>query len=402
MTANDFIEAMEAAGREQFEWISNAYDTSMRLTGEAIQFRLFDPQLADALTEEWLLANAPDEELTEADLRSMIEQGYLRTWKTRQGNEGYILYAEHQAKVLKKLIRSGRYDGAELRHIAETWNEYIEYCICEEPPYDQDDVPEIEHYRRRVKENVLEFEADAERFSSKPEWMTSEEMYLAQRTIIEEKLLYWRKIDRYLDRVPEDQFSENFSKGYKKDLFKLRWLDENVRMMMAEKFSSKLEQGYSPEVHFRRESMDAEGYQFFEIDWNWTLRHFRETLSEGRVFPLRTPLFNVTHRGIEFLKCLSPKDYEAAYDQFNLAELETALAQLGADYWTVESRPEAGDAICSGCGALFQRTHPRKRFCSDSCQKRAKARRWREKNPESAREAQARYWKSAYGEETIN
>jgi hypothetical protein len=62
---------------------------------------------------------------------------------------------------------------------------------------------------------------------------------------------------------------------------------------------------------------------------------------------------------------------------------------------TVPCRGE-GAGRCSGCGAIFELDNPKRKYCSKECREKEKHKRWRERDPERARAANARYYARHY------
>jgi hypothetical protein len=142
-------------------------------------------------------------------------------------------------------------------------------------------------------------------------------------------------------------------------------------------------------------SWHAGGTTLSDINWGSTFRRVRDLRREGKVFPLRMPEFNVTERGIELLRPLTPEQYAEIYSRHNMREMFRVLDEMGTEVWSPPP-PALGDSVCPECTGHFDRQAPTQIYCCERCQKRAKNRRWRERDPERARQCQARYWKS-YG-----
>ncbi len=165
---------------------------------------------------------------------------------------------------------------------------------------------------------------------------------------------------------------------------------------MADQFEAALVQGYSPEISFGRTSWRPGGVELLDINWKSSLQRFKSARSQGKSFPLRTPEFNLTERGVELLVRPNPEQYGDLHARYRLGELYGLLAEMGADLW--EPSPLlANYTVCMECGTPFERAAPKKVYCSERCRKKAKNRRCRERDPERARQWQAKYWKS-YGE----
>lgn len=384
------METTSAMDTQPDFFLDHLFDTSMKVCGQAMEFRVFDTQWCGALTEDWLRGSLTDL-INPTDLQWILDQGLLRRWRNKKGEEGYILYTPEQAQVLQKLIASGRYSVEELRHLMTDWDDYLEAIVMDEPPYDDFEISDFEHFKRRVQENIELFEFDQEHYRERPNYL-SDDGWEHQKTIVADKLTYWRRVARIFDGKVEEQLSPKLRDGFLRQLFHLRWLDEYVRINMVQQFETAIKQGYSTEVSFDGFSNMGGEVTLSNINWGSTLRRFRETRREGKNFPLRTPAFNVTEAGIQLSSHLSPEAYAQMHEQYRLEDLFRFLDQFGSELWVAAPLAE-GNATCPECDARFERTSSKRIYCDDRCRKRAKSRRWRERDPERARLCQARYWK---------
>jgi hypothetical protein len=181
-----------------------------------------------------------------------------------------------------------------------------------------------------------------------------------------------------------------------KNLFRFRWIDEWIRVQSVLEFEAKIRQGYSPEVMFMGHSVDGDGvYKFSFPDWESTLRGFQFSRSQAKRFPLRTPDFNVSESGVIFVDVPAPERYAQMYDSYRMGELFSTLKNLGSELWNPAEFPLAMTR-CLGCEAIFELRNPKRKYCSEDCRQSAKHRRWRERDPERAREANARYYAKHY------
>src|SRR5262249_35954957 len=146
-------------------------------------------------------------------------------------------------------IFSKRYTVEELRHIMTDWDDYLEAVVMDEPPYDDFQVSDFEHFKRRVKENISHFEFDEERYRERPDYLTPEG-YENQKTLVADRLAYWRRVDRVIKGKSEDELSPRLRDAIHRQLFHLRWLDEFVRINMTQQFETAIKEGYSTEVSF--------------------------------------------------------------------------------------------------------------------------------------------------------
>ena len=379
---------------ERESYLDELYEATTKHGYPPIQFRVFDVQLCGSLKEEWLTGAVQLEGVTPEELKSMIGDGLLRTRTNAAGETGYLLYTPYQVEVLKKLRQTRRYDVEELRHIMSDWEDYLDDVVIHEPDYDDDAIPDYDHFVRRLHEIIALFEEDEH--TADPVFIPSEQ-WEQQKARSRIRAAEWRRVLSVVDRKSEQQLSDRFRDFLHRQLFHWRWWDEYVRFDMAKQFDTAILLGYSTDVSFRGHTSKRGMVTFHDIDWSFTLRRYRQTRHEGNRFPLRTPDFNITEHGVEFLSTPSPQRYAELYGHYRLEQLDLALTDIGPDLWKTPDLP-IGDAICPACEGRFLRTSPKRAYCSDTCRIRAKSRRARERDPEKTRQAQARYWKTAYPE----
>jgi hypothetical protein len=380
--------ASESATRDGYKFLDDLYDMTAKNGGTPLQFRIFDVQLCGATTADWLRGTICDEGITPEEAEWMIAEGLLRCRTNSRGESGYILYAARQAEVLKKLLQDGKYGTDELRHIMSDWDDYLEAVVMEEPAYDDESIPDYRHIIRRAHEMLALFEEDE--LLDRPSFIPLAQ-WEAQKADSQRKATAWRRICGIVDQKAESDLSPRLRDALHRELFRLRWWDEFVRLNMAKQFETAIIQGYSTDATFDGFSSAGGEVTPEGINWYSTLRRYGQTRSEGKNFPLRTPDFNVTQNGLEFRTPPTPERYTEFYESYRLSSLTAALAEIGPELWSLP-KLAIGDAACPECGSRFQRTS-RKIYCTDKCQKRAKSRRWRERDPERARQCQARYWK---------
>lgn len=374
----------EMLTQEGWEQLDRLFDVSLELTGNPPEYALFDPQLAECLDKDWLIERARIEEgLEPAQVEDLLANGLVAVWCSKSGKPGFIPYSTRQAGVFQHLKAAGRYQILELQYIAEQWRDYLEAVVMDEPPYDDRDGDDLEHFRRRVQENVEFFRDQSTR---------SEQDDLAC-----EKLAEWQATAQRVAGKTETDLSPALRQAIQQSLWRLRWNEEFVRLLMAQQFEGQLLQGFGPEVVFYGMSWVGCDPLFGDVDWRGTFRRLRETRASGRAFPLHMPEFNITERGLELTGKCTPDQYRTLYDKYRLDEMQQILEALGDDVWCPPPLP-LGDVVCAECKRAFWRDNPAKLYCSEKCRKRAKNRRWRESDPERARQAQARYW-SSYGTE---
>jgi hypothetical protein len=75
---------------------------------------------------------------------------------------------------------------------------------------------------------------------------------------------------------------------------------------------------------------------------------------------VRTPDFNVTQHGLEFLVTPTPARYAELYESYRLEELAIALSEIGQGLWSDYRDATTGNAVCAECQAEFDKTSAKK------------------------------------------
>jgi len=368
------------------------YESSLKHYGVPVELRMFDPQFSENLNEQWLAQAAAQYGITAAEIEAWARDGLLRKWPGPNGATNFTLYTEKQAQILKGLFSSPRFSKEEVAHVADEWNSYLE-MVREEPAYDDMNVSDYAHFRRRAGEMVEVFQRKAEYSDVQGNPLGDErlaEIVAEQR----EKLSQWELIRDLVASRSEAELPEGFQKAWKKVLFRLRFVDEVIRLQEAQRMVVQVEQGYSPEVEFDGWSQRGAELTLTHLNWHSTLVQWRRSRFEGARFPLRTPEFNLSEHGLELLGRPSPAEYQELFARYRLNDLFRELERMGSDLW--EPALATGTVACPRCGTPFVRNVASKVYCTDACRARAKSQRYRDRDPERARLNQARYW-STYG-----
>jgi hypothetical protein len=249
----------------------------------------------------------------------------------------------------------------------------------DEPPYDDRSVSDFENFSRRVEENIAFFKDEVERSTGDDENAN-------------ERLEQWSRTAAALKGKSDKTIGDRLRSAIARELWQQRWNDEFVRLVMAQKFEAQITTGCSVEVTFNGSSWN-QGTQLSDINWKSTFLKLRDVRKEGKHFPLRLPEFTVTETGIQHLVRITPEQYSDLYARYRLEDMYRVLDEMGKEVWSPAPAP-LGDAICPECREHFDRKNPTRVYCGEPCRSRARHKRWREKDPERARQAQARYWKS--------
>jgi hypothetical protein len=383
------IAAENPAGLKPFEVLDQLYEQSCAAYGEPIGFHLFDVEFCGGINFDWLFKQVISCGVTEQELKQLIDSGVVRTWSNPRGDHGFLLSTPEQVKTFKNLQRLGRYSDEELRHIMSRWDIDIE-CTLEVVPYDDPQVDEIEHYRRRLAEHIDETRLQINYLNR--DILAPDE----RRSRLEHFNDELRKCESAARRINSSDsvtLTPDVRNNIHRALFRMRWVDEWVRINNSDKFRSAILQGFSPEVFFSSYSQGSDGFTFDHIDWKTTLQRVRHLRSIGKRFPSRTPDFDLTEIGMTLHNQLAPETYANIYERYQLGELAKAIEEMGGDLWN--PRKDLPDRpTCAECGSTFVRALAAKQYCSAKCRSRAKQRRYRERDPERARLNQARYWKN--------
>jgi len=379
------------AGQDAFsipEMIDGVYEWSTNEFGQPIGLNLFDQRLCETIDFGWLVESVSKYGVSEQELRNFLDKGILKGLPTRRGGVGFLLYTPEQAKTLKALKATARYSDDELSHIMEMWTANIE-CTVEVLPYDDPEVSEYDHLRGKLAEYI----GETKRQIGYVENARSDDERLHDVEHFKSELEKSERTARRLDSWNADALTDEMKSYIGRSLFRFRWADEWVRIQNAQEFQTKVIEGYSPEVFFSAWSHSSAGVKFERIDWVITLQALQQTRSHGRVFPLRTPDFDLVERGLILREPMMPDAYANLCSKYEMGELSAAITKMGPALWNPPRRSPT-TATCVECDGSFVRTAATKQYCSDKCRSRAKQRRYRERDPERARLSQVRYWAS--------
>lgn len=353
----------------------------------ALQLHIFDPQLCESIDLGWLKNAVADAGVSVGEVESFVADGIVRPWKSPKGIEGFLIYSERQVRVAKTLQDTGRYTKDELRHFFEDWNVMLEICMIDDLKYDDFNVTDYEHFRRRSAEDAAHFKWELDLIEEgKAEWMGEHQREEARR-----QFDFWTKWHKLVTACEDEKLDHKTRLGWRKALAHQRWVDEFTRASTCDNFGKLLERGYSSEVTFNGYTESGTGTEFTNLSWPTTLRHFKDTVNEGLDFPLRTPDFSITKDGIVFASFPTPEKLTELQEIYKLDELRLLLNDWGEKLWKCDLAA-SGRAECPACGKPFERTKASRKFCDDTCRNRAKARRYRENNPEKVDASRARYY----------
>lgn len=388
--ANDIADPLEAFRQAHKAVVNTFYEQGMTDRGRPIEFRLFDREICAELDFLWLVAEVQGDGVSVERLNEMINSGIIPRWSDSKGNEGFLLYTPEQVKVVKELGDSKRYSAAEIKHIVQKWNEQIA-CTVEAIPYDELGGVDFEVYRGHVEREIKDLRRHRKSLEA---YGTDTDASFQE---LGKQLAGWERTSEWLSSYEGTELPDKVRDRISRRLFELRYLNELVRISDAVAFRSKTIQGFSPEVFFSRWEGWIDTFKWIKVDWRITLPEAQRSRAIGCQFPVRTPDFDLTENGLQLRTAITPAQYEELYRKYQLDDLHREAEKIGNELWHPSALASNTD-LCVECGTRFQRTVPTRRYCSETCRARAKQQRWRDRDPERARQAIARYWSSASSE----
>lgn len=346
--------------------IDKMYEVS-RATGALFRWDAFNKKVLVPLSMlPEMVESEADVAMTEAELRGVSEQGWFPILDGCEGDGGVPLYVPSRIKLLVELRAYG-WGPEELRLVADTEEQVIDNILAaEELEYLDDDVDTLVLY---VKSRIDALDDAVGELTAE----RTEELERLRRQLVSFEGLVGRELP------------ERTRASVEKMAFRVRATNDVTRLWLLEHDRGKLRAGFSPLVTCRKShwSLD-EGFQGEGVMWDLAvsaaLAHGRDLKDEP---PLRVPGFLLRGEQILSTRTLRPGQYGELWKAYDLdAYLET-WARLH------------GERRCLNCfTALPSDTIGTKRFCSEKCRNATKQRRFRERNPEAAERAQAKYWRS--------
>ncbi len=359
--------------RQEF-WapIDALYEASMEHGGQPLGLSLFDAQVLAPL--DWL---AETSGLSRQAILELVEEGVLPRRKLENGGLGFTIFTEAQIRFMTQLRTSPGYPEEEIKHIIEYENELIENVFLEVTPYDDEDVSDLEDFKRRVAQEADEI-AEQERIfqdrnlchgSAEGDIEKQLQDMAVQRAQLE-------KVIRAFQNKSEEDLTDRQKQFYRKQLFRMRWLDEWLRLQDINRYEAQIRQGYSPEVMLMGYTItNGAEYEFRAPDWEATLRQYQCTRSRGRRFPLRTPDFTLSENGMTLGIGTTVERYSEIFNHYRLDKLGLLAGQIGMELWDPPN-PAPGMVKCAGCSKIFELQNPKRKYCSEQCRQNTKHRRW--------------------------
>ena len=335
-------------------------------TGAHLAFCLFDRRvlmplssLPDAVQRECGV------EISEAGLVAKEAEGwfsFLGGAGENHDERGLPLYVISRIGLFLTLEREG-WTGAELRRAAEMEEWMVdEVLTADDFTYLDDDLETLIVYEAARLQAASAGGSIPDRSGEIPK--------------IEKNLAFLRGLR-------EGGIPDRLKTAIQKASFRVRANNDITRVWLLDMDRGQLRAGYSPFVSFSGTSWSAEsGFSGNGIRW-------RETIGaaiahgNGEDLPIRIPGLLLREGCPAPSRPLRPAEYTKIWNENDLEGYLKTWADL------------KGERRCLNCyGPISPPVTERKRFCGDKCRNAAKQRRYRERNPEAAERAQAKYWRS--------
>jgi hypothetical protein len=339
------------------------FEAAMNTIGAPPGIAIFDSRVAAPLSHlPEMVKRETGEDLFPDRLGDLVNAGWIPSVTASDGSgPGVPLYVPSRIGLLLQLERSG-YEDEELRAIAEYEQGMIDcLLVSDELEYIDDD-----------RELLLRHLRDEMDVSSRRD--TGEDNARSENI--------QRLIER-IDALTYDRISKTERRHWQKLAFRVRLLNEFIRLQLLHSDRDKVQLGYSPMVVFQEERWSPLGGSCFErIIWSATVDR-PWTTATGIELPLRVPGFFLRSGEVTTSTTLAPAEYQRLWTQH---DLDTYRATCG----------EGHDARrCRHCkGQLPVDADVRRIYCGDRCRDAARQRRWRRNNPLKYQESQRRYWTS--------
>jgi hypothetical protein len=341
------------------------FEAAMSTLGAPLGVAIFDARVAAPLSSlPEMVLRETGETLPDERLEILIDSGWIPAIDASDGNgPGVPLYVPSRVGLLLQLERS-RYGPEELRAIAEYEQGMIDsLLVTDELEYIDDD---RELLLRHLREEL-------ELYDKREESLPENQVRLDNTR---------RIIDR-LEGQTYDRISTDERRRWAKLAFRVRMLNESIRLQLLNSDRKKIQAGYSPMIIFAMERWDpSNGISFEHIVWGATVDR-PWTTADGVEVPLRVPGFFLRCGEVTTSQTLSPSEYRRLWSQHELDAYRGAYGKLH------DLRR------CLNCKEqLAEGANPRRIYCGDRCRDAARQRKWRRNNPLRYQESQRKYWTS--------
>lgn len=381
-------QAFTAARKSVHDEIDRIFDAAMDTFGIPPGTGVFDRRVLCPID---MMLHAVECESGEAmdpsRINSLAERGWFSFYVSDYTGEtvtGVPQYVLSRIALFLKLEKRG-YKDAELRPFAEYEDAMVaDIYTADELAYRDDDL-EILLTTYRSQAQSLE---NSLRVIDDPAWQPDSGSWSVGRDRAE----YEKELKLLRPSIARFEAYQDFGIPSAEErrvalaAFRIRWLDEFVRISMIESERQQLEAGYSFFIVFdpratRNWPIPEEFAPPGAIDWSETLR--RPWVAEAEPQIIRFPGLVIEDGEVRLLGSPSPSRYQELWREYDLEGFYRARAEL------------RDETVCFHCfGELPKPANPRKKFCSESCRNAAKQKRFRERRPLRDLEHKRRYYSS--------
>lgn len=330
------------------------------------------PSMVECETGEWL---------AEDRIEEIIAAGWFTPRALGEGDYGEVgfpAYVPGRVGLFLRLERDG-YDPAELRALVAYEEHLVRDIITTNSlAYIDDDreqiIRSLEDLVAGDEEHVAHLEGRIAGASAVP---ARARAHMAQ---MQERLGETRRDLMYFQNLDPARLGKEEWHTLGRIAHRVRHTNEATRLFTFAKTRSKIEQNYSPCIHFRSSrGWFGQPFQFEDITWAASL--YDPWVPEGGDYvPLRLPCFQLDGERLVATRALIPSEYERLWKEYDLDEYIQLVAKI------------QGDAICQHClGKLPVTVDSRRRYCDESCRDAARSKRFRVNNPEKVRDWNRRY-----------
>ena len=312
---------------------------------------------------------AAGEEITPEDLTRMGARGWIPLLSNANDTEtgiGIPIYGPSRVEFLLALERDG-YSADELQTIAEEEEWWIDSLLTvDDLAYIGDDLETVVGYA----EEFLQSLDTGQTYDSSGRLVNRSE----ERVVCEQNLRRFKQFQR--EGIPE-----HYRRRIAKCAYRVRALNESIRIWLVETDREKIRAGYSLSVRFDNglispimKAVDS------RINWYITIQ-VAAARSQSDIPTIRVPAFLLHGDKVVSTKTLPPREYDHLWNQYDLDQYLLTWSHI------------QGEKRCLNCLIKLEDSwSSRRMYCSEKCRNVAKQKRYRERNPEAIMEAQKKYW----------
>jgi hypothetical protein len=345
--------------------VDELFDAAMSTIGTPPGVALFNRAVAAPLSRlPEMVRRETGEDLPAGRVADLVSAGWIPDVPASEGEgPGVPLYLPSRIGLFLELERQG-YSEDELRALADYEEGMIDGLLA------ADDLEYLENDRELLLRHLrLELEAWDDRQVTPAD--------------VEQRLARTRSLLERVEKSSPDLISDAERLRWAKLAFRVRMLDEQIRLHLLSGDRRKVRDGYSPLIVFGREIWTGPGEGTFEqIVWASTVDRPWST-ADGVEVPIRVPGFFLRGGEVTTSRTLLPPEYRRMWRKHDLDGYRAAYGM-------------AHDVrCCRHCREpLPEGANSRRIYCGERCRAAARQKRWRTRNPDKYIDSQRRYWSS--------